>query len=301
MTISPDKYVRWSAKDFFYLMLRDSAPTGPAGVTWQVDSGDQPPPAWFPGIHTGKLALGGLQITLLSFAANRFEWRVRAGSREPALLDAPPMKLELTTQEARRALAAVGLGHTTLAAGHGLAFDASASLPIRQGYATVVVGQGRSLEILAPGETPDLGPHAEAVQLPVLADGDRRTDEAHEPGALRQRGALCVLPSGRVLVALARHDSSSPLVTALLRAGCRRVVALDRGSHHPAFVHRTGTETPPIADYETSVLFALAAPMLTSAFRWRPEGSRRSTRPTGYDVSLPKPAALAGADSRPRQ
>jgi hypothetical protein len=301
MTIVPDKYVRWSAKDFFYVMLRDDMPAGPAGVTWQVDSGDQPPPTWFPGIHMGKLTLGGLEITLLSFAANRFQWRVRAGSREPALLDAPPMKLELTSQEARRALAAVGLGHTTLAAGYGLAFDGKASLPIRQGYATVVVGKGRSLEVLAPGKTPDLGPGTEAVQLPVLADGDRRTEEAHEPGALRQRGALCVLPSGRVLVALARHDSSSPLATALLRAGCRRIVALDRGSHHPAFVHRAGTDTPPIVDYETSVLFALAAPMATSAFRWKPDGSRRSIRPTGYDVSVRKPAALAGADPRPRE
>lgn len=296
MSIVPDKYVRWSAKDFFYLMLRDPLPPGPAGVSWQVDPGERPPPAWFPGIYSGKLTLGGLQITLLSFASGRFEWRVRAGSLEPVLLDAPPMKLDLGAQDARRVLAAVGLGHTTSAAGHGLAFDGQASLPSRPGYATLVAEPGRSLQILAPGETGELGSRTEAVQLPVLAEADRLTDEAHDPGALRHRGALCVLPNGRVFVALARHDSSGPLATALLRAGCRRVVALDRGSHHPAFVHRTGTETPPIADYETSVLYALAASMTPSAFRWRVEGSAPSTHPTGYDVSLSKPAAVADAD-----
>jgi hypothetical protein len=87
---------------------------------------------------------------------------------------------------------------------------------------------------------------------------------------------------------MARHDSSAPLATALLRSGCRRVVELDRGSKHPAFVHRAATQTPPISDYETTVVYALAEPMGTTAFRWKPKGSRPSTRPTGYDVPAPR-------------
>jgi hypothetical protein len=288
MSIPPDKYVRWSAKDFFYVMLRDAAPRGPLGVRWAPHPGAQPPPQWLPGVFVGKTTLGRLEITLLSFGRDRFDWRVRAGFREPTLLDRPPMKTELTAPEAKRALAAIGLGHTTKAARLGLAFDGQASLPLLSGFATLVFEPHKPVRILPPGVQPELGPNVDAVQLPVLAEGDQRTPEAHEPGAMRQRGAMCVLPTGRVLVAMARHDSSAPLATALLRSGCRRVVELDRGSKHPAFVHRAETETPPLSDYETTVVYALAVPMTTTAFRWKPKGSHPSVRPTGYDVPAPR-------------
>ena len=44
MKLSPDKFVRWSAKDFFYVMVRDAVPTDPSGVRWQADGAAQPPP-----------------------------------------------------------------------------------------------------------------------------------------------------------------------------------------------------------------------------------------------------------------
>ena len=94
---------------------------------------------------------------------------------------------------------------------------------------------------------------------------------------------------GRVLIARARHDSSAPLAAALLRAGCRNVVELDRGSQHPTFVHRAGSSTPPTGRYETSVLYALGRPMLPRAYRWKPPGSTQSTKPTLNDPGLPKP------------
>src|SRR6185295_11080112 len=77
--------------------------------------------------------------------------------------------------------------------------------------------------------------------------------------------------------------------TALERAGCRDAVELDRGSHHPAFLHRAGGATPPLANYETSVLYALGRPMLPRAFRWKPEGASPSTKVTSYDVGHPPP------------
>jgi hypothetical protein len=85
-------------------------------------------------------------------------------------------------------------------------------------------------------------------------------------------------------VAVARHDSSDALASALLRVGCKDVVELDRGSHHPSFVHRAGGTTPPMASYETSVLYALGRPMLARAFRWKAEGAAPSTKVTSYDV-----------------
>ena len=50
-----------------------------------------------------------------------------------------------------------------------------------------------------------------------------------------------------------------------------------------------GATTPPMASYETSVLYALGRPMLPRAFRWKPEGSVPSTKVTSYDVGKPLP------------
>ncbi|MBN1608761.1 MAG: hypothetical protein JW940_19190 [Polyangiaceae bacterium] len=297
MGIAPDKYVRWSAKDFFYVMLREPTPRNLAGVAFAPDPGAQPLPAWLAAVHSGKVTLGGLDIELRSFASDRVGWLVRAGTKEPTLLDAAPMKTGLVPEEAKRVIAAIGLGHGTSANGGGFAFDGRASLPMRAGYATLVAQQGQALKILAPGQPLEPAAHGEAVQLPVLAEGGDLTPLSQEHGALRQRGALCVTSTGQVLIALARHDSSAPLASFLLKAGCERVVDLDRGSHHPAFVHRTGTQTPPIADYEPSVLYALAVPMTPTAFRWKAKGSRPSTRPTGYDV--PAPAGRRAAQAGP--
>ena len=83
------------------------------------------------------------------------------------------------------------------------------------------------------------------------------------------------------------------MAAALLRVGCTRVVELDRGSHHPAFVHRAGTPQPPVASYETSVLYALGRPMQALAFRWKPANAAPSTKVTSYDYPAP--------DVRPRK
>ena len=144
------------------------------------------------------------------------------------------------------------------------------------------------------------------MQLPLLASDGKLTDLALEHGPMRMRGALCALPSGRTVIARVRHDSSNSITAALLKMGCKDVVELDRGSQHPAFVHRAGSATPPLESYETSVLYAIGRPMLPHAFRWKPEGSVPSTKPTLFDISpdigkKPKkqvtPAAATDGDS----
>jgi hypothetical protein len=98
---------------------------------------------------------------------------------------------------------------------------------------------------------------------------------------------LCVTNGGRVVIAQADHDSSGPLVQVLLELGCDAVLELDRGSHHPSFVHRAGTTTPPMSRYEGAALYLLARPMLPHAFRWKPKGSVPSTKVTSFDVPPP--------------
>ena len=292
MSHAPDRFVRWSPKDFFYVLVRDPLPHDASGVRWVPDAAAQPPPGFMTGIFTSKLSFGGgLEVELLSFEKGRVDWRVRAGKKEPSVLDAPPKKLELEGDDAGRVMAAIGLGHTTEATRYGLSFEAEPALPMKSGYATVLLRAAESPRILAPNSELTLRDGDEAFQAPLLADDGQLVSSTREPGAMRMRGALCVTPGGRTVIARTLHDSSDPAASALLRIGCKRVIELDRGSHHPAFVHRAGSPTPPVRGYESSVLYAVARPMLPHAFRWRAEGSKPSTKPTGFDYPIGKKTA----------
>jgi hypothetical protein len=77
---------------------------------------------------------------------------------------------------------------------------------------------------------------------------------------MRPRAAACVLDDGTFLVALTTFDTDEANTQALLSLGCLRVVALDRGSHHSAFVARAGTEPPLEKRYESSALYVLESP-----------------------------------------
>jgi hypothetical protein len=203
------------------------------------------------------------------------------------------LKTSLDDAAEHRVVAAIGLGHTTDSTRYGFAFGGSAPIPLRSGYATLVLAPGQAARIEAPGTTPTLAADEEAVQLPLLVENGKLEPRARERGDMRRRAALCVTPTDRLVVASATHDTSDTLAAALLRVGCTRVVELDRGSHHPAFLHRAGSATPPVASYETSVLYALGRPMQPRAFRWKPSNAAPSTKVTSYDYPAP--------DAKPRK
>ncbi|HYQ17923.1 MAG TPA: hypothetical protein VEQ58_19255 [Polyangiaceae bacterium] len=288
MKIAIDKYVRGAPKDFFYVMVRDAAPPLQGGIEWAPDAGAQPPPAWMTGIFSAKLAIGSVDVELTRLEKGHVALRARAGSKEPGAWGAKGVKLSLDEQEAHQVLAAIGLGHTTDSTRYGLSFAGAAPLQLRSAYATLITNPRGELRLVSNG-VPELAGDEDAVQLPLLLRDGAIEPRARERGDLRQRGALCIAPDGAVIVALARHDSSDAVATALQRAGCHDVVELDRGSHHPAFVHRAGGSAPPLASYETSVLYALGRPMLPRAFRWKAEGAAPSTKVTSYDVGHPPP------------
>lgn len=300
MKIAVDKFVRGAPKDFFYVLVRDAAPPKQPGIDWLPDSGIQPPPSWMTGILAAKVAVGSIDVQLTRFEKGHLAFRVRAGSKEPGVWGASGVKLSLEEREANEVLAALGLGHTTDSTRYGLWFGSAAPIQLRSSYATLVVNPRGELRLVASGNPP-LGADDDAVQLPLLVKGGALEARAHERGELRQRGALCLSADGALLVALSRHDSSDALANALTRAGCADVVELDRGSHHPAFVHRAGGATPPMASYETSVLYALGRPMLPRAFRWKPDGSGPSTKVTSYDVGRAPPDDEQSRKKRRRQ
>lgn len=294
MKIAPDKYARWSAKDFFYVMVRDATPRDASGVSWVPDEGTQPAPAWLPGIFKGELTLGSLVVELHSFEKGRADFRTRAGSREFGRGNAAGRGFD--ESDSGRVLAAIGLGHTTDATRYGLVQATTALSPLKAQYATLLLEDGVAPRVLLPGAAPaTLGEHQQAVQLPLIAQGGRPLDRARERGDSRRRAALCVTPTGRMILGQAVHDSSDGLAAALLRVGCEDVLELDRGSHHPAFFHRTGTGTPPIDEYEASSLYLLGRPMIPHAFRWKAAGSQPSTQVTSYDVpAVPKTRRAPG-------
>jgi hypothetical protein len=271
MSINPGRYYQGSDKDFFYVMIRDVGGARTGADAWHPSAGVQPSPTWLPGIHEATRDLGELSVRVVEFDAGRVDWVVRSGSSEPTAPNAPSKRIGLEPELEGSVVAAVGLGHTTDALRYGLAFQGRASLELRRTYATVILAPGTVPRVVLPGERPKLAPSEEAVQLPLLAKDGEVDARAADRGGTRIRGALCVTRDGRILIATGRHDSSDPLAATLVDLGCRDVVALDRGSRHPAFVHRTGTPDAPLSSYETSVLYAVGRPMTPYAFRYGTE------------------------------
>jgi hypothetical protein len=243
------------SRDFFYVSVRDVTPKLPAGVTWKPDGGTQPPPAWLPGIVSSQLRLGGISLALTSFAGGRFDFRLRPGPFELGARG-QAWSGRLAAEDAARAVASLELGHATGATRYGLALGSVIPLPLRPTSATLVLGS-TGTRILLPGEAVTLAAGEQAVQLPLLADDSDVTERARERGDSRLRAALGITEDGRVVVALLRHDSSDPLAVGLRAAGCRRVVELDRGSHHPAALERVGTDRPPRVTPDSTTLWVL--------------------------------------------
>jgi hypothetical protein len=263
MEIPKDRFIEWAPKDFFYVLVHDPTPSSiDGGSAWKADGGSQPAPAWMPGLWASRVE-GASPIEMLDVEPGRATWRVRAGAKDAPM--ATPAR-ELAPEEAKRALVALGLGVADAKHARGLATQGQLAVPMHGGAETaaIVVRDGRlaivkSAEVAAPEGDVDF------AELPLALMDGAVTAEAGAPVA---RAVLGTTPDGRVLVARGTFASDAPLAEALKRAGCTRAVALDRGSHTPAMLHRAGTSNAPLARYDESVLYAIATPMKPRAFRF---------------------------------
>jgi hypothetical protein len=263
MEIPKDRYVEWSPKDFFYLMLHDPTPPELVGsMGWKADGGSQPAPAWLPGIWTNRLSVAKVEVDVLDVERGRAAWRIRGGTK-----DAPAANAlrDLTGDDATRALMAIGLGASDEKRPLGLATDGKLAVPMRGGadWAALVVRPDGTLSIQRAFDGATLTPATDVAELPlVLYDGAKISSEL----AGSARAALGTTSDGRVL--LARSGGDAPLAEVLAKAGCTRVVLLDRGAGVPSFVHRSGLGAAPLARYDETVLYAIATPMKPRAFRF---------------------------------
>ncbi|MFO0760322.1 MAG: hypothetical protein U0359_27825 [Byssovorax sp.] len=270
MSFDPDALAGSSPGAFVYASRRSTLPSIPLGAPpagsepaaagWTVDPGKQPSPAWIPAIHAGTESHLGAQVHLTTFAPGRFTFRMRAGSREPATKAAAALPTALPVPEQARALAAIGLGFGKKKGARGLGIEGAIGLPLRgEAAGALVLDKGRLSIVPSAGFKPPAG--GDFTELPLTADGGKLRPEAREVGSMRPRAALCALDDGTLVIASTTFDSDEATTQALLDRGCPRVVALDRGGHAAAFVHRAGTETPPADRYESTVLYGLDLPM----------------------------------------
>ena len=276
MEISPDRYIEYAPKDFFYVMTRDPSPPPLSGTVagraasgaWQADPGAQPAPSWMPSVWSTRA--GGIE--LIDVESTRATWRLRAGTNEPdAKTGAAPLH-ELTGDEAHRVLFSIGMGVSGEKHPQGLATDGKMVLPVggqsRGGgrSAVLVVQADGSLGIARSEEIGNIGAHVDLAELPFLID--KGVVSIGPSGPMEARAALGTRADGRVLLARGTLESDAPLGDALAAAGCTRAVALSRGPHADVTFRRAGTATPPHASDEATTLFAIAAAMKPRAFRF---------------------------------
>jgi hypothetical protein len=267
MSIPTERYIQYAPKDFFYMMVHDPTPPGlDGGTPWEPDGGAQPPPGWMPGIWSARLDGAEGRVELIDVEPGRATWRVRAGATEsPA---AAPLR-ELTGEDARRVLFAVGAGVAADRRSRGLATDGRLAVPVHGGADSgvlVVGGDGILSMVRVTENSASVDAHGDLLELPILLwDGSVQPATA---GTVGPRSAIGLTAGGRVLFARGAFASAAPLAEALARAGCIRALLLDRGAGATAFLDRAGGSSPPRARYDETVLYAIATPLQPRGFRF---------------------------------
>jgi hypothetical protein len=262
MGIAPDRYIEYAPKDFFFMLMHDPTPDV-SGFTWTRDEGMQPAPAWMPAIFRADAGGGNGGVTLTTIDRDRASFRIRAGKSEPDNKTGQRGTSELGDDDAHRVLFALGAGTSKEKTPLGLVTDGKTALKMtgNDAHAALVASPEGQLSIMSTIDDKITGAHTDAVELPLLLDGDK-TFPAH--GA---RAALGLAKDGRVFVA---QGESSGLADALKRAGCTKAVALTRGAEDEPLFARAGTQNSPRAFYDETVIYGLSVPMKPRGFRFDP-------------------------------
>ncbi|MCL2449329.1 MAG: phosphodiester glycosidase family protein [Polyangiaceae bacterium] len=271
MSIQPDRYIQYSSKDFFYLLVHDPTPREvPQAEPWSVAPGTQPPPHWLPGIWSTRAGAGGA-VELVDIESARASFHVRAGTDDAVA--SSPLR-DFHGDEAGRVLLAVGLGVSPERRPLGLSTEGRMAAAVRGGgdFGLLVTGAGGGLTMTRADEGGAIDARSDLVELPIVLWNGKRIpapiSRMTDAGTVIPRAALGLTPNGRVILARGSFGGYDELAEALASAGCTRALALDRGAKASAFLDRAGTESPPRERYAESVLYATGVPLMPRAFRF---------------------------------
>lgn len=261
MRSNPDRFIYFSAKDFFYLTLRDPRPTLPPDTTWEPGPA-QPAPRWMPAVFTATRTLSdGRSARVSSLAADRVRFALRAGRAEPSVLQSRGdlAATTFTPREGEVVLGAVELG-TARSTGvvRGLRVDGRLRMVFLQRAMAVLGVADGGLTLRA---TPE-GTHDELEATPVLLNG---ADVGETSWERRARMVIARARDNRVL--LVETDGGAAAVRELLRAsGATDAAAFEAGNG--AVGTRWSSASEPLRDaYPSTTLFVIGAPMPPAVLR----------------------------------
>lgn len=262
MEISPERYIEYAPKDFFFLLMRDPSPPaiareGKEPVPWTAMS-ISPPPKFLPALHTARIG----EIELLAIEPGRVDYRLRAGSSESE----QQSTLELPEADGGRALLALGFGAGSGKGGQG---RARRGLTVGgQNLGEVVGGEHRAWlgtdktgKLIVQGVAPE-DVDTDRIEVNVLVQGGVAIAGA-KPSAL----ALGFAKDGRLLIARSEKPSAE-LAPLLVAAGAVDVyggIDVDRGTMYLA-----GTDKALRKRYDEATVSVLAATMAPRVTRFVP-------------------------------
>lgn len=262
MEISPDRYIEYAPKDFFYMMLREPGPPSTEGLAWTPDAGTQPAPRWFPALWQSKAN----EVELLSIEVSRASFRLRAGTTEARVT--APLQTELAETERARVLLALTMGAALEKRPFGLAVEGKvlASASGAEHMRVLLTKEDGTLSIVGPEAFQTLGPKDDAIEVASLI-------EAGEPVRTSATGEFAIgqTETGRTVVARIRGGGgAAALAAALQKCGAREAVLLSRGASGGELM-RSGTVLQPSLRYRETSLSVIGYPMKPRAFRFEPE------------------------------
>lgn len=276
MEIPNDRYLEHSAKDFFYLMAREPAPSTPpavsGGARWAAAKSAQPTPAWFPGLFDAEVLVQNRAVSLFDVESGRANFRIRRGGSEPDVGAGGSSRSSsvLDDGDASRVLFALGMGVSHEKRPRGLVVGGRAIAPVRAAENTaILVSSGGVLSIKTHDDMSalTLGPEVDFSELPLLFVGSETRSHGPAPSGAN-RSALGITDDGRVVVARGASLPDNVLADALRGAGCTRAVLLDRGAESKGTFERSQSDAPTHASYDETVLYGIARPMKPRAFRF---------------------------------
>lgn len=265
MGILPERYVEWSPKDFFYITLRDIQAEAGTSVTWSKDAGKQPSPTWLPGVWSARSEHNGVEVNLLGLDAGRVTYRVRAGRQEGR---AEESQRNLSDEEAPQLVAALGMANGRRPRGLGLVIGGKLLSTYKSGMGYLTIAENGELQI-TQGEPPTQN-GSDIVELPLLLIHGNMNNSAEMSGPIRRRGGACVLPSGRMVIAISEANSDGANAMVLAKLGCKTAVALDRGTHEGIWLHRAGLDPAEVNRGEQTTLYMVGTSTRPRVFPWAP-------------------------------